>query len=124
MTEHDPHAPTTAGPEPEPAPVTVTEVTPPVADVPAPTAAQAHPAAEPEPDVAQATSAAGPAPEPTPVVGAADATWGRPAGSALLDGPPAAAPVDPHPEKLVGAAFGGGLVLALLLKGMAKRRHA
>jgi hypothetical protein len=57
--------------------------------------------------------------EPTPTVGAAGATFGQPAGSALLD----AQPVDPHPEKLVGAAFAGGLVAAVFLKGLAKRRH-
>jgi hypothetical protein len=67
---------------------------------------------------------ADPAAEPTPVVGAAEATWSQPAGSALLDGAPAAAPVDPNPEKLVGAAFAGGLVAALFLKSLAKRRHA
>jgi hypothetical protein len=70
-----------------------------------------------------AAAAAAPAAEPTPVVGAADATWGQPAGSALLDGAPVAAPVDPNPERLVGAAFAGGLVAALLLKSLAKRRH-
>jgi hypothetical protein len=57
--------------------------------------------------------------EPTPTVGAAEASFGQPAGSALLD----AQPVDPHPEKLVGAAFAGGLVAAVFLKGIAKRRH-
>jgi hypothetical protein len=71
-------------------------------------------------------TAAGPDPgpatppvEPTPTVGAAESTFGQPAGSALLD----AQPVDPHPEKLVGAAFAGGLVAAVFLKGIAKRRH-
>jgi hypothetical protein len=66
------------------------------------------------PDPEPATQA-----EPTPTVGAAQATFGQPAGSALLD----AQPVDPHPEKLVGAAFAGGLVAAVFLKGLAKRRH-
>jgi hypothetical protein len=61
------------------------------------------------------------APEPTPTVGAAQASYGRPAGSVLLGGPEA---VDPHPEKLVGAAFAGGLVAALFLKGLARRKHA
>ncbi len=75
-------------------------------DLHSPTAAA--PAAEPAPPV-----------EPTPTVGAAEATFGQPAGSALLD----AQPVDPHPEKLVGAAFAGGLVAAVFLKGIAKRRH-
>jgi hypothetical protein len=63
------------------------------------------------------------APEPTPVVGAGDATWGQPAGSALLDGAPAGAPADPNPEKKVGAAFAGGLGLAVFLKILAKRKH-
>jgi hypothetical protein len=70
-------------------------------------------AAAPEPD--QPTPV-----EPTPTVGAAEATYSQPAGSALLD----AQPVDPHPEKLVGAAFAGGLVVAVFLKGIAKRRHS
>ena len=86
MTEHDPHAPTTAGPVP----------------------------VEPEA-------------EPTPVVGAADATAQQPAGSAAVGGSHAAAASpaqpDPHPEKVVGAAFGGGLVAALFLKSLAKRKH-
>ena len=73
-------------------------------------------------------TAAGPDPEPaatpveptpTPTVGAGEATFSQPAGSALLD----AQPVDPHPEKLVGAAFAGGIVAAVFLKGLAKRRH-
>jgi hypothetical protein len=70
-------------------------------------------------------TAAGPAPapatpvEPAPTVGAAEATFSQPAGSVRLD----AQPVDPHPEKLVGAAFAGGLVAAVFLKGLAKRRH-
>ena len=68
--------------------------------------------AGPDPEPATAT-------EPTPTVAAAEATFSQPAGSALLD----AQPVDPHPEKLVGAAFAGGLVSALFLKGLAKRKH-
>jgi hypothetical protein len=61
-------------------------------------------------------------PEPAEPVWAADAAPGQPAGSALLGGPEQA--VDPHPEKLVGAAFAGGLVAALFLKGLARRKHA
>ena len=61
------------------------------------------------------------APEPTPTVGAAQASYGRPAGSVLLD---TGEQEDPHPERLVGAAFAGGLVAALFLKGLARRRHA
>jgi hypothetical protein len=52
-------------------------------------------------------------------VGSGDATFQQPAGSALLG----ADAVDPNPEKLVGAAFAGGLVSALLLKSLAKRKH-
>jgi hypothetical protein len=64
-----------------------------------------------------------PAPEPTPTVGSADASFGAPAGSAAFGGTTAGAAVDPNPEKLVGAAFAGGLVGALFLKALAKRRH-
>lgn len=96
----DPHSPTAAGPNPggastEPAEAAAQAPIPPAADPPT---------------------------EPTPTVGAADATYAQPAGSAMLGGAPAA--VDPHPEKLVGAAFAGGLVAALFLKGMARRKHS
>ena len=64
-----------------------------------------------------------PTPEPTPVVGAAQATVNQPAGSALLDGGTAGAPVDPHPEKQVGLAFAGGIGAAIFLKILAKRKH-
>jgi hypothetical protein len=74
------------------------------------------------PEPAEAAAQAPDAPvQPTPTVGAGQASYGQPAGSALLGGPDA---VDPHPEKLVGAAFAGGLVAALFLKGLARRRHA
>jgi hypothetical protein len=79
-----------------------------------PTAAGPDPAGEPVPP------AADPVPEPTPTVGAADAGFGQPAGSALPGG---AAAADPNPERMVGAAFAGGLVAALFLKGLARRRH-
>jgi hypothetical protein len=97
----DPHSPTEAGPDPTGEFAAVTPE-------PAEAAAQAPipPAADP------------PA-QPTPTVGSGDATFHQPAGSALLG----ADAVDPHPEKLVGAAFAGGLVSALLLKGMARRKH-
>jgi hypothetical protein len=76
--------------------------------------------AGPEPADAAAQAPDAPA-QPTPTVGAAQASYGQPAGSALLGEPEA---VDPHPEKLVGAAFAGGVVAALFLKGLARRRHA
>jgi hypothetical protein len=84
-----------------------------------PTTAGPEPVGEP----VAAEPSAEPTPEPTPVVGAGDATWSQPAGSALLDGAPAGAPADPNPEKRVGAAFGGGLVAALVLRSLAKRKH-
>ena len=39
-----------------------------------------------------------------------------PAGSAMFDGAQASAPSTERPEVLVGAAFAGGLVAALILK--------
>jgi hypothetical protein len=103
----DPHSPTAAGPTPE----------------------GAEPVAAPAPEIADAVAqapvppAADPPTEPTPTVGSAQASYAQPAGSALL-GDGSGAGVDPHPEKLVGAAFAGGLVTALFLKGLAKRKHA
>jgi hypothetical protein len=104
QAEQDPHSPTTAGPDPG------TPVTEPIA-VPF------------EPERVAPGAPGTPAPDPTPVVGSADATHGQPAGSALLDGAPAGAPPDPHPEKLVGAAFAGGLVAAVFLRRLANRKH-
>jgi hypothetical protein len=95
----DAHSPTSAGPEP---------------------AGPEEPAAVVQPDPATA-AAQPPAPDPSPTVGAGAASFQQPAGSALLGG---GEEVDPHPEKLVGAAFAGGLVAAVLLKGLARRRHA
>jgi hypothetical protein len=77
----------------------------------------------PEPAAVAAEGYTPPAPEPTPVVGAGEASWGQPAGSALLDGAPAGAPADPNPEKKVGAAFAGGLGVAVFLKILARRKH-
>jgi len=58
-------------------------------------------------------TAAGPAPEEVP------GTVHAPVGSGLLDGAPAGAPPQPgadRPEILVGAAFAGGLLAAIILK--------
>jgi hypothetical protein len=87
---------------------------------PAEAAAQAPQAPAEQPYVPPAPD---PAPEPTPTVGTADASFGAPAGSAAFGGTTAGDAVDPNPEKLVGAAFAGGLVGALFLKVLAKRRH-
>jgi hypothetical protein len=97
MAGEDPHSPTTAGPEPVEA------------------AAQA-------PDAAATPPAPDPTPQPTPTVGTGDASYGAPAGSAMLGGAGEPA-LDPHPEQKVGAAFAGGLVAALVLKGLARRKH-
>jgi hypothetical protein len=86
---------------------------------PAEAAAQAPQAPVEQPHV----PAPDPVSEPTPTVGTADASFGAPAGSAAFGGATAGGAVDPHPEKLVGAAFAGGLVGALFLKVLAKRRH-
>jgi hypothetical protein len=94
----DGHSPTTAGSEPADA------------------AAQA-------PDAPVMPPAPDPAPQPTATVGTGDASYGAPAGSAMLGG--AGEPVvDPNPEKKVGAVFAAGLVAALVLKGLARRKHA
>jgi hypothetical protein len=76
--------------------------------------------AGPEPAEAAAQAPDAPA-RPMPGAGPAQAPYGQPAGSALLGGPEA---VDPHPERVVGAAFAGGVVAALFLKGLARRRHS
>jgi hypothetical protein len=43
----------------------------------------------------------------------------QPAGSAMFDGAQASAPSTQRPEVVVGAAFAGGLVAALILKRFA-----
>ena len=89
MSDVDPHSPTTAGPAPEPEPV-----------------------AEPVPEPAT-TEFGAPAPEPETGAGAYQA----PAGSGLLGGAPSGAPMgEDRPELLVGAAFAGGIVAAMLFK--------
>jgi hypothetical protein len=62
-------------------------------------------------------------PVPTPVGGASHATTEHSDGSANggpLPGPLAKLPVDERPEILVGAAFAGGLVAALVLKRLGR----
>jgi hypothetical protein len=66
------------------------------------------------------------APEPTPVVSPVEATPEHPAGTAA---PPAEAPsilsnlpvdVEERPEILVGAAFVGGILAAMILKRLGR----
>lgn len=75
-------------------------------------------------DLHSPTTAA-PEPEPTPVVTEAEATAAHPVGTAA---PPYAAPADPsapaspveRPEVQAGAAFAGGILLALILKRLGR----
>ena len=58
-----------------------------------------------------------PDPQPTPTVSHEQQTAPRPAGSALHDGGVA---IQERPERMVGAAFAGGLVVALILKRLGR----
>ena len=65
-------------------------------------------------------------PEPTPVVAPADATFARPPGTAAPDGdayrgPGAGGIEEERPEVLVGAAFAGGVLAAMVLKRILRR---
>jgi hypothetical protein len=51
--------------------------------------------------------------EPTSTVGHGEQTQARPAGSAKPEG---GVPIQERPEAQVGAAFAGGLLVALILK--------
>jgi hypothetical protein len=62
-----------------------------------------------------AVAAAVPIPEPTPVVPASAATQSHPPGTAVPVASDVIGPAD-RPELAVGAAFAGGLILALVLK--------
>jgi hypothetical protein len=56
-------------------------------------------------------------------VGASDASFEQPPGTAAsggLPGPLANLPVEEHPEILVGAAFAGGIVAAFILKRLGR----
>jgi hypothetical protein len=56
-------------------------------------------------------------PAPTETVGHGDQTSSHPPGSAMPEG---GIPFTERPEALVGAAFAGGLVLALILKRLGR----
>jgi hypothetical protein len=56
-------------------------------------------------------------PGPTDTVGRGEQTHNHPPGSALPEG---GIPVTERPEALVGAAFAGGLVAALILKRLGR----
>ncbi len=81
------------------------------------------PVVAPEPEPGPEPLAAQIAPEPTPTVTASEASWSRPVGSAAPDpasAPPAGDAAADRPEVLVGAAFAGGLVFAMMLKRLGR----
>jgi hypothetical protein len=65
----------------------------------------------------EAPTATSPPPEPTGTVGHGQQTHSHPAGSAMPEG---GIPVTERPEALIGGAFAGGLVLALILKRLGR----
>jgi hypothetical protein len=120
----DVHTPTNAGPDQPPvesAPVapdapTQTHLTPPWSP-PTPD----RPAALATADAPPAAPAGEPAPRLSEAVPPSQSTFTRPAGSALLsdDASAAAAPAA-RPEVLVGGAFAGGFLAALILKRLGR----
>ena len=64
-------------------------------------------------DAAAAQQPSAPDPQPTPTVAHEQQTASHPAGSALPDG---GVPIQERPEAMVGAAFAGGLLFAMILK--------
>jgi hypothetical protein len=70
-------------------------------------------------DERHSPTTAGPTPEPTPTVTVVASTPAHSAGSAAPDDSTSALPFgipEDRPEILVGAAFAGGLVAAIILK--------
>ena len=70
--------------------------------------------------VSMGDASAGPAApptEPTPTVGHDQQTHSHPAGSAMPEG---GIPATERPEVLVGAAFAGGFIAALILKRLGR----
>lgn len=123
MTDQPPSDPaaeaeaTTAGPD---APAAFAAPQSPDADsaqpVAEPVAVPPAPVAEPEP----AATATPPPPEPTPTISASDASSSRPAGSAAAPSALSPQAYDDRPEVLVGAAFAGGILAALILKRLGR----
>ncbi len=68
-------------------------------------------------DAAAAQQPPAPDPEPTPTVTHEQQTASYPAGSAEPDG---GTPITERPEALVGGAFAGGLLVALILKRLGR----
>ncbi len=58
-----------------------------------------------------------PDPQPTPTVSHEQQTASHPSGSAVPDG---GVPITERPEALVGGAFAGGLLVALILKRLGR----
>ena len=58
-----------------------------------------------------------PTPQPTPTVSHQEQTASHPAGSAAPEG---GVPITERPEAMVGGAFAGGLLVALILKRLGR----
>jgi hypothetical protein len=61
-------------------------------------------------------ASATPVPQPTPVIPVSQSSTANPPGTAVPPGPPELIGPPDHPEYAVGAAFAGGLVIAMILK--------
>ncbi|MCP9490955.1 MAG: hypothetical protein MSC31_13950 [Solirubrobacteraceae bacterium MAG38_C4-C5] len=69
------------------------------------------------PSAADPMAAGVSAPEPTPVIPVSESSFRQPPGTALPAGQPAdAGSIASRPEVLAGAAFAGGLAVAMLIR--------
>ncbi len=70
-----------------------------------------------DPNAADAMAAGVAAPEPTPVIPVSESSFRQPPGTALPAGQPTeAGDLTSRPEVLAGAAFAGGLVVAMIIR--------
>ena len=119
--------PEPAEPEPlEPAPLGEPEPEPEAEPEPEPVAVEPEPELEPapeplppEPEPVPAAAAVAPLPEPEPV---AEPAYVEPAYEHAYEpaGADAAPPLSQRPEMLIGAAFAGGIVLAILIRRLGR----
>ncbi len=69
-----------------------------------------------DPSAADAMAAGVSVPEPTPVIPVSESSFRQPPGTALPTGAADAEGVAARPEVLAGAAFAGGLVVAMIIR--------
>jgi hypothetical protein len=114
VTEQPPSQPPAEEPEGDTPAALVTDDAPTQVSAPEPAAAAEAPTAPPPPAAPSPPPPAAPSPPP-PVTD-------LPSGESTAAGPSGLAAAFPpeHPERALGAAFGGGLVLALILKRLAR----